>query len=135
MGSWTLTQPVLNDCPRSSGLGCVPGLSWAGGHRVVMDFWQVRPSPVKLSVVPHLSSNRTHRSLNCRSLCLRGGRLRFFRNFRSAPSSRPRSVSPVRGSWGDISDRTTGPASSAGVSGSKVARGTGSTGELLILSL
>lgn len=33
---------------------------------------------------PDLSSRRTHRSLNCRSRCLRRGRLRFFRNFCSA---------------------------------------------------
>lgn len=96
--------------------------------------------PTRPKPPPHLSSSRTHRSLNCRSRCFRCGRcrLRFFRNFRSAKT--PRWALPGGDTWGGHSERTADPASgtrasAAGTSGTKMAEEAGPDGGLLLFSL
>ncbi|KAL0620242.1 Dynein heavy chain 6, axonemal, partial [Plecturocebus cupreus] len=71
-----------------------------------------QPDPAYL---PDLSSTRTHRSLNCRSGCLRCGRLRFFRNFCMA--SPGGSGLPGRDTRGGSTECTEDTASGASTSG------------------
>lgn len=127
--------------PFSSRVRDIPGLlptGTPGGADGCRGWAPGRPTRPKSP--PHLSSSRTHRSLNCRSRCFRCGRcrLRFFRNLRSAPP--PRWALPGRDTWGGHSERTADPASGtraseAGTSGTKMAEEAGPDKGLLLVSL
>lgn len=76
--------------------------------------------PVHTARLPHLSSRRTHRSLNCRCGCFQGGRLRFFWNLCSSSPGSPTFASGD--TWNGKGARAATPASGARASGVSTSR-------------